>query len=359
MRDEYHRMSPNPRGSVQVLLSVNENSYQGKEKMHGDHPLVWTHLFDGGKSFFSSLGHTDAIYNDGKYIRLIEEGIRWVAAKNTITPTDGLQVDLDADKGVVLNSANRVTKWFNQASNSEVKIFESNSTGRTEDNPGQPFWKVEGPEINWHRALFFNRQELVSQSESCFDALVAGSGYTWLCVLRPGQQLGEVKDVNSFFGNLKNGENYEGFWAGLNNDNTVWMGSRNGRTFGRWDQNNPKVESRLILDSNRFHLLIGRMEKGTQKVRLSLFVNNVFQEAAFGYFPVDLTANASKLVIGQERDAIDHPGKESFIGSIARFMLFDRALSDKELSRLGEEVGRYYGLKILFDTESSRSDKRK
>jgi len=49
-------------------------------------------------------------------------------------------------------------------------------------------------------------------------------------------------------------------------------------------------------------------------------------------------ADASKLAIGQERDAIQHPGKESFDGEIARFLLWDRPLTDAELKAVFEGV---------------------
>jgi hypothetical protein len=37
------------------------------------------------------------------------------------------------------------------------------------------------------------------------------------------------------------------------------------------------------------------------------------------------------MTIGQERDAIEHPGHESFDGEIARFLIWQRPLSDAEL----------------------------
>ena len=50
------------------------------------------------------------------------------------------------------------------------------------------------------------------------------------------------------------------------------------------------------------------------------------------------------MAIGQERDAIQHPGKESFDGEIARFMIFDRPLSDAELEKEISTLQNHYGL---------------
>jgi hypothetical protein len=49
--------------------------------------------------------------------------------------------------------------------------------------------------------------------------------------------------------------------------------------------------------------------------------------------------------IGQERDAINHPGKESFDGEIARFLMWDRPLDDAELAKTLATLRLAYGSK--------------
>ena len=49
-------------------------------------------------------------------------------------------------------------------------------------------------------------------------------------------------------------------------------------------------------------------------------------------FPVNEKANPSRMAVGQERDAINHPGHESFDGEIARFIIWKRPLADNVLS---------------------------
>ena len=62
-------------------------------------------------------------------------------------------------------------------------------------------------------------------------------------------------------------------------------------------------------------------------------------------FPVKADANPSKMAIGQERDAVEHPGKESFDGEIARFLIYQRPLTDQELNKTIKYLALYYGLK--------------
>jgi hypothetical protein len=256
----------------------------------------------------------------------------------------GLIVDLDADKGVVANKDNRVEKWINQASAPAVKEFVKRDEGRKVTGSGMPSLRNKLSELNGHNAIIFNKQELVAHNEDAFDHLLTGSGYTWFCILKAGKQSGELKDVNSFFGNLKNGGNYEGIWAGLNDNNSIWMGSRNGITFGRWDNNNPKVTANAVLEFDKYYLLMGRMGKGTDTVTLSLYLNNGALPVVSHPFPVNKLANPSKLSIGQERDAIEHPGTESFIGEISRFLLYDRPLSNQELNRMAKGLKKMYGI---------------
>lgn len=259
--------------------------------------------------------------------------------------TKGLIVDLNADSGVVARDDKRVEKWLNQADPFPVKVFEKTNEGRKVKDSGMPLLRTAVPELNGHNAIVFNKQELLAAGEDDFDHLITGTGYTWFCVLKAGNQAGGLEDVNSFFGNLRNGGNYEGFWGGLTDSNQVWMGSRSGKTFGRWDVNNPCVLSDQVLQPDRYYLLIGRMEEGTGEVELSLYINNAKKPAAIHPFPVNSSADASMLAIGQERDAVNHPGVESFVGEIARFLLYERPLSRKEMTRMARNLVSHYSIK--------------
>ena len=178
--------------------------------------------------------------------------------------------------------------------------------------------------------------------EDTFDTLTQGGGCTWLTVLAVREQRVGLKDVNSFFGNLKNSGNYEGLWGCLSDDNTIWWGARNGVTFGRFDTNNPQLLG-PTLATGRFHIVAGRMAAGTGKVRLELFVNNAIPTAV-GDVSANPQANPSRMAIGQERDAINHPGHESFDGEIARFLIFARPLADGELQVVFSAMGQRYGI---------------
>lgn len=77
--DEWYSFRANPRSSVQVLMSVNESSYGVGELAMGDHPIAWCHEFDGGRAWYTALGHVSELYADPRFTRHLLGGIRWAA----------------------------------------------------------------------------------------------------------------------------------------------------------------------------------------------------------------------------------------------------------------------------------------
>ncbi|RYD46913.1 MAG: hypothetical protein EOP83_28875 [Verrucomicrobiaceae bacterium] len=258
-------------------------------------------------------------------------------------PSALLVLDLDAEKGVKLENGDRVAMWTNQAPGAVAKDFVKRDEGRKESGSGRPGMMRNITALGGRSAVDFRQQELVCMDEDAFDGLTTGKGHTWIAVISVHEQRVGLKDVNSFFGNLRNGGKYEGVWGCLNDDNTPWWGVRNGITFGRFDVNNPQVLGPK-LETGKFHLLAGRMAAGTGNVALELFVNAPVA-AAKGEAPVSEMANASRMAVGQERDAIQHPGVESFDGRIARFLIWERPLEDKELCEAFANLTNYYSLK--------------
>lgn len=78
--DEWYNFDRNPRDSVQVLLTLDESSYEGGS--HGaDHPIAWCQLLGRGRSFFTALGHTEASWSEPLFAQHIEGALRWAAAR--------------------------------------------------------------------------------------------------------------------------------------------------------------------------------------------------------------------------------------------------------------------------------------
>jgi len=65
---------------LHVLIKIDEKSYTGGE--NGDnHPMAWYHSFDGGRAFYTALGHTDASYAEPLYLKHLLGGIKYAIGK--------------------------------------------------------------------------------------------------------------------------------------------------------------------------------------------------------------------------------------------------------------------------------------
>ncbi len=76
--DEWYDFLANPRGQVHVLLTLDEASYTGGG-MGVDHPIAWCRYFDGGRSWYTALGHTRASYAEPLFTEHLRGGIRFAA----------------------------------------------------------------------------------------------------------------------------------------------------------------------------------------------------------------------------------------------------------------------------------------
>lgn len=251
-------------------------------------------------------------------------------------------LDLDADRGVTADADGKVSVWKNQVEEFAAKDFVARDEGRAEKGSGKPLLSRDRAELGGHNAVVFRQQELVCMDANAFDALSTGGGCTWIAVIAFFPQRVGEPGVNSFFGNLRNGDNFEGIWGSVDDDNRLWWGARNGLSFGRFDVNNPKING-PVMKEGKFYLIAGRMSAGTQKAKLELFVNESTAVAS-GEIPVNPKANPEQMAIGQERDATNHPGRESFDGEIARFLIYDKPLDDASLAKQIEALLKHYKL---------------
>jgi cytochrome c len=66
---------------VHVLLTIDEKSYKGGK--NGDnHPMAWYHDFDGGRAFYTELGHTNESYTEDNFLKHLLGGIQYAIGDN-------------------------------------------------------------------------------------------------------------------------------------------------------------------------------------------------------------------------------------------------------------------------------------
>ena len=80
--EELYTFTANPADNpnLHVLVSLNENCPAYPDNMRlGHHPLSWRQSYDGGRSFYSALGHHQAAYAEPEILTHLLAGIEWAA----------------------------------------------------------------------------------------------------------------------------------------------------------------------------------------------------------------------------------------------------------------------------------------
>ena len=85
--DEWYNFRTNPQGTVRVLAEVDESTYDprgysvpgGSPGMGPHHPISWCQPYDGGRAFYTAMGHKPGYYTDQLLLTHLLGGIRMAA----------------------------------------------------------------------------------------------------------------------------------------------------------------------------------------------------------------------------------------------------------------------------------------
>jgi type 1 glutamine amidotransferase len=112
--DEWYNFASNPRGRVNVLMTIDESTYKGGT-MGADHPIAWYHEYDGGRAWYTALGHTSASYYEPLFLAHLWGGIVYAAGgrQRVIITTQRLgRLDMEALIENMLVDTVKRPKWF-------------------------------------------------------------------------------------------------------------------------------------------------------------------------------------------------------------------------------------------------------
>ncbi len=65
---------------IKFLIVIEEDSYKGGRN-GGEHPLAWFHTFEGGRAFYTALGHTEESYSEPLFLRHLLGGIEYAMGR--------------------------------------------------------------------------------------------------------------------------------------------------------------------------------------------------------------------------------------------------------------------------------------
>jgi type 1 glutamine amidotransferase len=91
--EEWYEFDAARSDKLRYLLSVDESSYKPYVKwgpkegkgMGKFHPIAWYQEYDGGRAFYTALGHLPATYSDANFMHHVYGGIYWAATGNGFT----------------------------------------------------------------------------------------------------------------------------------------------------------------------------------------------------------------------------------------------------------------------------------
>lgn len=86
--EEWYEYGPEKTIGLNYILSVDESTYNPKtdwgargkgEGMGSSHPISWYHNFDGGRAFYTGLGHLPTNFLEPAFLNHLYAGIFWAA----------------------------------------------------------------------------------------------------------------------------------------------------------------------------------------------------------------------------------------------------------------------------------------
>ncbi len=85
--DEWYQFGPEKISGLHYIMAVDESSYNpnadwGTKKGEGMgkfHPVSWYHDYDGGRSFYTALGHMPTDFSNPDFLNFLYAGIFWAA----------------------------------------------------------------------------------------------------------------------------------------------------------------------------------------------------------------------------------------------------------------------------------------
>lgn len=84
--DEWYDYKNFDKSKVNVIMELDESSYEGGT-MGDYHPLAWYHEFDGGRAFYTGMGHTPESFQEEFFLDHLLGAIEWAIGPNQLDYT--------------------------------------------------------------------------------------------------------------------------------------------------------------------------------------------------------------------------------------------------------------------------------
>jgi type 1 glutamine amidotransferase len=78
--DEWYDFRASPSNGISILATVDESTYTGGT-MGSPHPIAWYHRFDGGRAWYTAMGHMSESYAEAAFLDHLAGGIVWATGR--------------------------------------------------------------------------------------------------------------------------------------------------------------------------------------------------------------------------------------------------------------------------------------
>ena len=127
--DEWYNFRDNPRAQVHVLAALDESSYApGAGAMGHDHPIAWCQSIDGGRAWYTGIGHTVESYSEPAALQHLLGGIR--TAAGAVSADCGATVDGSFDQVVLAQGEEKTGEPIAMAVLPDGRVLHTSRDGR-------------------------------------------------------------------------------------------------------------------------------------------------------------------------------------------------------------------------------------
>jgi type 1 glutamine amidotransferase len=78
---EFYNFRTRPPRNVSVVAVLDESTYEGGD-MGPDHPISWCRRVQGGRSWYTGLGHRPELYLDEVFLAHLVKGLHYVLSQS-------------------------------------------------------------------------------------------------------------------------------------------------------------------------------------------------------------------------------------------------------------------------------------
>lgn len=151
---------------VNVLMTIDEKSYKGG--VNGDnHPMAWYHEYDGGRAFYTELGHTEESFVEENFLKHILGGIKYAIGDNRELDYDKATSQIPPDEDRFVKTSLAQGQFFEPTEmtilpnldiliaqrRGELMLYKKNDTTVKQVGFLHVYWKTNTPGVNAEEGL--------------------------------------------------------------------------------------------------------------------------------------------------------------------------------------------------------------